>query len=57
MSDWQLENYPELASRVPDEDYERLLDFADSLGMDDYFWQEGPAALESFIPAWDGSGV
>ena len=57
MSDEQLEEYPELASRVPDDDYERLLDFADSLGMDDYFWQEGPAALESFIPAWDGSGV
>ena len=57
MSDQQLKRYPELASRVPDEDYDRLLDFADSLGMDEYFWQEGPAALESFIPAWDGSGV
>lgn len=57
MSDQQLKDFPELASRVPDEDYERLLDYADSLGMDDYFWQEGPAALESFIPAWDGSGV
>ncbi|MBQ1450491.1 MAG: radical SAM protein, partial [Eggerthellaceae bacterium] len=57
MSDQQLKGYPELASRVPDEDYDRLLDFADSLGMDEYFWQGGPAALESFIPAWDGSGV
>ena len=51
------ERFPELCSRVPDEDYEALLDFADSLGMEDYFWQEGPAALESFIPAWDLEGV
>lgn len=57
MSAEQLQEFPELASRVPDEDYERLLDFADSIGLEDYFWQEGPAALESFIPAWDGSGV
>ena len=51
MSEIKVEPY------VPDEDYDRLLDFADSLGMDEYFWQEGPAALESFIPVWDGSGV
>ena len=37
----ELERCPELARRVPDEDYERLLDFADSLGIEDYFWQEG----------------
>ena len=49
----QLTRFPELGSRVSDEDYERLLDFADDLGIDDYFWQEGLAAEESFIPAWD----
>ena len=49
--------FPELTRRVSDEDYERLLDFADGLGMDDYFWQTGPAAQESFIPAWDATGV
>ena len=47
----------ELARRVPNEDYERLLDFADSLGIEDYFWQEGGAAKESFIPAFDLEGV
>ena len=52
-----LKRFPELAGRVPDSEYEGLLDFADSLGMEDYFWQEGPAAQESFIPAWDGTGV
>lgn len=57
VSETALERYPELACRVPDAEYEELLDFADGLGIEDYFWQEGPAALESFIPAWDGTGV
>lgn len=38
------------------EDYERVLDHADELGME-YFWQEGGAASESFVPAFDGTGV
>ena len=53
----ELKHCPELSRRVPDGDYERLLDFADSLGIDDYFWQEGGAAEESFIPAFDLEGV
>ena len=53
----ELKRCPELSRRVPDGDYERLLDFADSLGIDDYFWQEGGAAEESFIPAFDLEGV
>ena len=52
-----LERCPELAARVTDEEYEELLDFADSLGIDQYFWQEGGAAEESFIPAFDLEGV
>ena len=42
---------------VSDKDYERVLDYADSLGMDDYFWQEGGAATASFVPSFDGTGV
>ena len=57
MSSSALERFPELGNRVPDDEYDALLDFADSLGMQDYFWQEGPAAEESFIPSWDGTGV
>lgn len=48
---------PELACKVPDWDYERLLDYADELGVQDYFWQEGGAAEESFIPPFDLTGV
>lgn len=50
-------DHPELARRVPDEDYERLLDYADELGVEDYFWQEGGAAEDSFIPPFDLTGV
>lgn len=46
-----------LQRAVLDEDYERVLDFADDLGIEDYFWQEGGAARISFIPAFDGTGV
>lgn len=42
---------------VSEEDYERVLDFADTLGFEDYFWQEGGACSESFVPAFDGTGV
>lgn len=48
---------PELSQKVPAEDYDRLLDYADNLGMIDYFWQDGGAATESFIPAFDNTGV
>lgn len=52
-----LARMPELARRVLDDDYERLLDYADELGVQDYFWQEGGAAEESFIPPFDLTGV
>lgn len=57
ISGADLAKYPELGNVVAVDDYERVLDHADFLGIDDYFWQEGPAAKESFIPAWDGTGV
>lgn len=52
-----LERFPELGERVPDEEYEELLDFADDLGIRDYYWQQGGACEESFIPTWDGQGI
>ncbi len=46
----ELERCPELADRVLQKDYEELLDFADRIGAQDYFWQQGETCLESFIP-------
>lgn len=52
-----LANAPELSHSTSAEEYEELLDYADSLGVLDYFWQQGDAAQESFIPAFDLTGV
>ena len=46
-----------LVGSVTSEEYEYVLDYADFLGIEDYFWQEGGADSESFIPAFDGTGV
>lgn len=45
-----LDKFPNLVQRVPSEEYETLLDYADFLGIEDYFWQDGDPAQESFIP-------
>lgn len=45
-----LRKHPELGRSVTDVEYEEVLDFADSLGIEDYFWQEGETCKESFIP-------
>ncbi len=52
-----FERYPELNETVPASDYEALLDFADELGIEEYYWQEGGADSESFIPPFDQTGV
>ncbi len=45
--------YENLQRSVTKDEYEEVLDWADSLGIEDYFWQEGGACVESFIPTWD----
>ena len=52
-----LEKYPELNRRVTQEEYEEVVDYAISLGIERGFIQEGETAEESFIPAFDGKGV
>ena len=42
---------------MPASDYEALLDYADELGIEEYYWQEGGADSESFIPPFDQTGV
>ena len=52
-----LEAYPELNRKVTKREYERLVDYALSIGLENGFIQEGETAKESFIPAFDGEGV
>ncbi len=51
------EKFPELARKVTDREYRRLLEYAMELGVEYGFFQEGDTAEESFIPAFDGEGV
>lgn len=53
----QFAQYPELNRRVDDAEYDRVLDFAVEIGMENVFVQDGETAQESFIPAFDGEGV
>ncbi len=49
--------YPELGRRVTRREYNRVLDYALSLGIENAFMQEGGTASDSFIPAFDCEGV
>ncbi len=51
------ERFPELGRRVTRREYERVVDFALELGLLNAFIQERETAKESFIPAFDGTGV
>ena len=48
---------PNLNRRVTKREYERLLDYAAEIGVENGFYQEGETADESFIPEFDYEGV
>lgn len=52
-----LEQGGDLARAVTDAEYELVLDHADDLGFTTMFWQEGGTVDESFVPAFDTTGV
>lgn len=49
--------YPELNRKVLRKSYERLIQYALELGVENAFIQEGETATESFIPIFNGEGV
>ena len=48
---------PSLNRKVTKEEYNRVLVFAERLGIEQGFYQEGETASESFIPEFDGDGL
>lgn len=48
---------PELNRKVTSDEYDRVVNFALRLGIENAFIQEGETAEESFIPAFDMEGV
>lgn len=53
----QISDYPELDRKVTRKAYNRLIDYALSLGLENGFIQEGETAKEGFIPLFNGEGV
>jgi putative pyruvate formate lyase activating enzyme len=49
--------YPELGRRITRREYEKVVDYALNLGLMNAYIQERETAKESFIPAFDGTGV
>lgn len=52
-----FEKFPELNRRVTEREYEKVLNAALEMGIENGFFQEGETAKESFIPAFDFDGV
>lgn len=49
--------FQDINRKVTDEEYERLLSFADTIGIENGFRQIGETAKESFIPPFTGEGL
>ena len=54
---WKQEKYPELNRKVTRREYEKVLNCAIKLGIENGYFQEGETAKESFIPKFDYEGV
>lgn len=52
-----IADFPELNREITSHEYEKILDFADKIGIEQGYMQEGGAAAESFIPPFDGTGL
>ncbi len=52
-----VREHKEINRKLTKEEYEELIDYAISLGVENGFIQEGETASESFIPAFDYEGV
>lgn len=54
----EMKGYPEIHRKVTEREYNKVVDYAISLGLENGFIQEGQTAKESFIPDFDqGIGV
>lgn len=53
----QVVSYPELNRTVTGAEYEELVDYALSIGIEQAFIQEDGVEKDSFIPVFDGKGI
>lgn len=57
MEGIETAGYPELARKVTSREYEKVLDHAINIGVENGFMQEGGTASESFIPDFECQGI
>ena len=53
----KLTDYPELNRKITQKEYDTVVDYAISLGVENGFIQEGDTAEESFIPPFNLTGI
>lgn len=53
----QMREHPFLHRRITKREYDRVVDFALNLGIENGYIQDRKVAVDSFIPAFDGDGV
>lgn len=51
------ENWPELNRQITKREYQKVIDYAIALGIENGYIQDGETAKESFIPPFDGTGI
>ena len=49
--------FPELNRKLTEREYDELVDYAISIGVENGFIQEGETASESFIPPFTNEGI
>lgn len=49
----EIDNFPELKRSLTKREYDRVLDYANSLGIENLLYQEMQSANEKYIPNWD----
>lgn len=49
--------FQDISRKITDEEYEKILEFAELIGIENGFMQDGETATESFIPPFTGEGL
>jgi len=49
----KIDDFPELKRKITKREYETVIDYALSLGIEKMFYQEQLSASEEYIPSWD----
>lgn len=53
----QVADIPQLNRKISSREYEKIIDYAISIGIENGFIQEGETASESYIPPFDCEGI